>query len=135
MIATAQRRIRSSLNTARQATVGRGVTALWAALPPAGRIALGGVLASAAVAVALGIFIPLEIRQHLLVAESRGLRLQAAILAIVIPALFLYLVAVNPELVAPVTSTALGQLVLLPAAVVLEIAGIVLSWRVTRLEG
>jgi len=68
------------------------------------------------------------------VAESRGLRLQAAILAIVIPALFLYLVAVNPELVAPVTSTALGQLVLLPAAVVLEIAGIVLSWRVTRLQ-
>lgn len=69
------------------------------------------------------------------VAESRGLRMQAAILAIVIPALFLYLVAVNPELVAPVTSTALGQLVLLPLAVILEIAGIVLSWRVTRLEG
>jgi len=68
------------------------------------------------------------------VAESRGLRIQAAILAIVIPGLFLYLVVVNPELVAPVTSTALGQLVLLPAAVLLEIAGIVLSWRVTRLE-
>ena len=68
------------------------------------------------------------------VAESQGLRIQAAILAIVIPALFLYLVVVNPELVAPVTSTALGQFVLLPVAVVLELAGIVLSWRVTRLE-
>jgi Flp pilus assembly protein TadB len=68
------------------------------------------------------------------VAESRGLRIQAAILAIVIPALFLYLVAVNPELVAPVTSTALGQFVLLPAAVLLEITGIFLSWRVTRIE-
>lgn len=68
------------------------------------------------------------------VAESRGLRIQAAILAIVIPGLFVYLVVVNPELVAPVTSTALGQLVLLPLAVILEIAGIVLSWRVTRLE-
>ena len=68
------------------------------------------------------------------VAESRGLRIQAAILAIVIPALFLYLVVVNPELVAPVTSTPLGQLVLLPAAVVLEIVGILASWRVTRLE-
>ena len=42
--------------------------------------------------------------------------------------------AVNPELIAPVTSTALGQYVLLPAAVLLEVAGIVLSWRVTRLE-
>jgi Flp pilus assembly protein TadB len=68
------------------------------------------------------------------VAESRGLRIQAAILAIVIPAMFLYLVAVNPELVAPVTSTALGQFVLLPAAVLLEISGIFLSWRVTRIE-
>ena len=68
------------------------------------------------------------------VAESRGLRIQAAILAIVIPGLFVYLVLVNPELVAPVTSTALGQFVLLPLAVLLEITGIVLSWRVTRLE-
>jgi Flp pilus assembly protein TadB len=67
-------------------------------------------------------------------AESRGLRMQAAILAFVIPAMFLYLSAVNPELIAPVTSTALGQYVLLPAAVLLEITGIVLSWRVTRLE-
>jgi len=68
------------------------------------------------------------------VAESRGLRIQAAILAIVIPGLFVYLVLVNPELVAPVTSTALGQFVLLPAAVLLEITGIFLSWRVTRIE-
>jgi Flp pilus assembly protein TadB len=67
-------------------------------------------------------------------AESKGLRMQAGILAIVIPALFLYLSAVNPELIRPVSSTALGQYLLLPAAVVLEIVGIVLSWRVTRLE-
>lgn len=67
-------------------------------------------------------------------AESRGLRIQAAILAVVIPALFLYLSAVNPELIHPVSSTALGQYVLLPAAVLLEIAGILLSWRATRLE-
>ncbi len=67
-------------------------------------------------------------------AESRGLRLQAAILAVVIPGLFVYLTVANPELTAPVTSTALGQLVLLPAGVLLEVAGIVLSWRVTRLE-
>jgi Flp pilus assembly protein TadB len=67
-------------------------------------------------------------------AESRGLRLQAAILAVVIPGLFLYLSAVNPELVAPATATPLGQYVLLPAGALLEIAGIILSWRVTRLE-
>ena len=80
MIAAAQRGIRSGLTTVRQATVGRGAAALWATLPPAGRFALAGVLASAAVAVALGIFIPLEIRQHLLIAESRGL--EAAVAAL-----------------------------------------------------
>ncbi len=67
-------------------------------------------------------------------AESKGLRLQAAILAIVIPALFLYLTLVNGELIAPVMATPLGRYVLLPAAALLEVAGIVLSWRVTRLE-
>lgn len=68
------------------------------------------------------------------VAESRGLRLQAAILAVVIPAMFIYLSVANPELTAPVTSTALGQYVLLPLGIGLEVLGIVLSWRVTRLE-
>jgi Flp pilus assembly protein TadB len=67
-------------------------------------------------------------------AEAKGLRLQAAILAIVIPGLFLYLLAANHDLVAPVTDTALGRFVLLPAAAVLEVAGIALSLRVARLE-
>jgi Flp pilus assembly protein TadB len=68
-------------------------------------------------------------------AESRGLRIQALILAIVIPGLFFYLLLVNRELVAPVVDTTLGRFVLLPGAALLEVAGIVLSWRVTRLEG
>lgn len=67
-------------------------------------------------------------------AESRGLRLQATILAVVIPALFLYLLVANRELVGPVMETPLGRFVLLPAAAILEVTGIVLSWRVTRLE-
>jgi len=67
-------------------------------------------------------------------AESRGLRIQALILAIVIPALFFYLLLVNRELVAPVVDTALGRFVLLPAAALLEVIGIVASWRITRLE-
>jgi Flp pilus assembly protein TadB len=68
------------------------------------------------------------------IAESRGVRIQATILAVVIPAMFGYLSLVNPELIGPVFSTAFGQVVLLPAGVLLEVAGIVLSWRVTRLE-
>ncbi len=68
-------------------------------------------------------------------AESRGLRIQALILAIVIPALFLYLLLVNRELLGPVLDTPLGRLVLLPGAALLEVTGVVLSWRATRLEG
>ena len=68
------------------------------------------------------------------IAESKGLRLQATILAIVIPAMFLYLAIANGELIEPVLSTPLGRYVLLPAAAVLEITGIALSWRITRLE-
>jgi Flp pilus assembly protein TadB len=54
------------------------------------------------------------------VAESRGLRIQAWILAAVIPLLFGYMLLTSPELVAPVTDTTLGHFVLLPAAVMLE---------------
>lgn len=53
---------------------------LWRALPAAGRFALLGVLTSALVAVALGLFIPLEVRRHLLSANARGL--EAAVLAL-----------------------------------------------------
>jgi len=68
------------------------------------------------------------------VAESRGLRIQAYVLAAVIPLLFGYMLLTSPELVAPVTDTPLGQLVLLPAAVALEVAGLWLSLRVARLD-
>ena len=68
------------------------------------------------------------------IAESKGLRLQAAILAVVIPLMFVYLALANGQLIAPVFGTPLGRYVLLPAAALLEIGGIALSWRITRLE-
>jgi Flp pilus assembly protein TadB len=67
-------------------------------------------------------------------AEAKGLRLQAIVLAVAIPALFTYLAVVNPPLADPVLHSSLGSFVLLPVAVTLEVAGIVISWRVTRLE-
>lgn len=70
----------SSVGRVLPRSLARGIAALWAALPPAGRIALAGILASAVIAIALGIFIPLEIRRHLLIAESRGL--EAAVSAL-----------------------------------------------------
>lgn len=67
-------------------------------------------------------------------AESRGLRMQAAFLALIIPGLFVYLLLANHALVAPVFGTELGRFVVLPVAACLEAAGIYLSWRVTRQE-
>ena len=68
------------------------------------------------------------------IAESKGLRMQAAILAIVIPGMFIYLVLANGQLIAPVLTTPVGRYLLVPAAALLEITGIALSWRITRLE-
>lgn len=65
----------------------RGIHFAWGALPPAARVALLGVLASALVAVALGVYIPLEIRRHLLDAEGRGLQAAVAALQPALPRL------------------------------------------------
>lgn len=65
----------------------RGVQGIWGALPPPGRVALLGVLASAVVAIALGVYIPLEIRRHLLDAEGRGLEAAVAALQPSLPRL------------------------------------------------
>lgn len=80
MITSARRMLRSRLEAVRRIRLRPGIGALWEALPPAGRVALAGVLASAAVALALGLFIPVEIRRHLLLAEGRGL--EAAVAAL-----------------------------------------------------
>ena len=56
------------------------VTTTWRTLPPLGRVALAGVLASALAAVVLGVTITGEIKRQLLDAEGRGL--QAAVAAI-----------------------------------------------------
>ena len=65
----------------------RGIHSAWGALPPAARVALLGVLASALVAIALGVYIPLEIRRHLLDAEGRGLQSAVAALQPALPRL------------------------------------------------
>lgn len=87
MIASAQRTFAARLRTVRRVGVPRAVGALWDALPPGGRVAFAGVVASAAIAVALGLFINVEIRRHLLDAEARGLQAAVAALAPSLPVL------------------------------------------------
>lgn len=64
-------------------------------------------------------------------ARTAGVRLQSHLLAVIVPALALYLVATMPGLGATL-STTLGRTVLVPLAGVLEIAGIVVSRRIVR---
>lgn len=64
-------------------------------------------------------------------ARSAGIRFQIYLLAAVVPVLALYLVATMPGLAVTLGST-LGRTVLVPGAVVLEVAGIAVSRRLIR---
>lgn len=64
-------------------------------------------------------------------ARAAGLRQQQRLLAVTVPVLALYLSLTVPMLSATL-ATDLGRFVLIPAAICLEVAGIVLSGRVVR---
>jgi Flp pilus assembly protein TadB len=64
-------------------------------------------------------------------ARTAGLRVQIYLLAGIVPAIALYLVATMPGLGATL-STTLGRTVLIPVAIALEVAGVVVSRRVVR---
>jgi Flp pilus assembly protein TadB len=67
-------------------------------------------------------------------ARTTGQRLQVWLLALLVPAMFLYFRLVAPDLLSALDTTALGRYVLLPGAALLECLGLYLSVRVTRLR-
>lgn len=67
-------------------------------------------------------------------ARTTGQRLQVWLLALLVPAMFLYFRLVAPDLLGALDTTAVGRYVLLPGAVLLECLGLYLSVRVTRLR-
>jgi Flp pilus assembly protein TadB len=67
-------------------------------------------------------------------AKTSGLRVQIWMLAAIVPALFFYLRFLNPEFFSVLNDTLLGKFVLFPLAAFLEVFGIVLSFRVARVE-
>jgi Flp pilus assembly protein TadB len=72
--------------------------------------------------------------EHLLAeirARTSGLRAQIVLLALLVPALALYLAATLPGLAATL-STPLGLRVLVPVALLFEVAGIVASRRIVH---
>ena len=64
-------------------------------------------------------------------AKTRGLRIQIVVVALAIPAIYLYLRGTNPGSFT-VMDQPLGQYVLLPGAILLEVLGLLLWRRFTR---
>ncbi len=65
-------------------------------------------------------------------ARTSGQRLQVVLLAIIVPGMYLYLRILSPELLSALDETAVGRDLLVPAAAVLEILGLYLSFRISR---
>lgn len=86
----------------------------------------GAVLASVADRMAFDAQLLDEVR-----ARASGVRVQITILALLVPALALYLVVTMPGLAATLSSP-IGRSVLLPAAAAFELAGIIASRAIVR---
>jgi Flp pilus assembly protein TadB len=67
-------------------------------------------------------------------ARSSGQRAQVWLLAIIVPGMYLYLRLMTPQLLSVLDDTVLGQFILFPLAAALEVGGVLLSLRITRLE-
>lgn len=67
-------------------------------------------------------------------ARSSGQRAQIWLLAVIVPGLYLYLRLMSPQLLNVLDDTIVGRFVLFPLAALLEVAGIVFSFRIARFE-
>jgi Flp pilus assembly protein TadB len=67
-------------------------------------------------------------------AQTSGQRLQIWILALLVPAIYLYLRLASPYFLSLLDETWTGRLVLLPAAAALEVLGLWLCLRLSRVE-
>jgi tight adherence protein B len=67
-------------------------------------------------------------------ARASGQRVQIWLLALIVPGMYLYLRMLNPDFLSPLDDTALGRYLLVPAAALLEVLGLYLSYRLSRFE-
>jgi Flp pilus assembly protein TadB len=123
-----------SLAEVRAATAGRNLALVWDNLAvciahhiPAARAQ--GLLTELSSTVQFNVQVQQEVH-----ARTAGQRLQIWLLAAIVPGLFLYLRLVDRDVFAVLDDTATGRYLLLPAAVLLEVLGVVLSFRVARIE-
>jgi Flp pilus assembly protein TadB len=67
-------------------------------------------------------------------AQTSGQRVQIWVLALLVPAIYVYLRLASPYFLSVLDDTWTGRYVLLPAAAVLELLGIYLSFRLSRVR-
>lgn len=67
-------------------------------------------------------------------ARSSGQRAQIWLLAVIVPGMYLYLRVMSPQLLGVLDETMVGRYILFPVAAMLEVIGIVLSFRIARFE-
>ena len=126
--------LEQSIAEVRAATAGRNLALIWDNLAicignriPAGRAK--GLLIELAATVQFNVQVQEEVR-----ARTSGQRTQIWLLAAIVPGLFFYLRLINPDFFTVLDETAVGRFLLFPLAVCLEVLGIALSFRVSRVE-
>ncbi len=65
-------------------------------------------------------------------ARASGQRIQVWLLALIVPGMYLYLRLLSPDLLSVLDETLIGRYVLLPAAALLEVLGLYLSFKISR---
>jgi Flp pilus assembly protein TadB len=123
-----------SIAQVRTATAGRNLALIWdnLAICIANRIPAArakGLFVELSSTVQFNVQVQQEVR-----ARTSGQRAQIWLLALIVPGLFFYLRLIDPDLFTVLDATAVGRWVLLPVAVALEVLGIVLSFRLARVE-
>jgi Flp pilus assembly protein TadB len=123
-----------SIAEVRSAHAGRNLTLVWdnLAICIANRIPAArakGLFVELSSTVQFNVQVQQEVR-----ARTSGQRAQIWLLALIVPGLFLYLRILDSGLFAVLDATTLGRWVLMPAAVFLEVLGVMLSFRFARVE-
>lgn len=123
-----------SIREVRTAAAGRNMALIWdnLAICLANKIPTSrakGLFSELSSTVQFNVQVQQEIR-----AKTSGQRVQIWLLAAIVPGLYLYLRFINPDFFFVLDQTVIGRFVLFPAAIALEILGLVLSFRIAQVE-
>ena len=123
-----------SISEVRARTTGRNLGLIWdnLAICIANRIPASrakGLFMELSATVQFNVQVQQEVK-----ARTSGQRAQIWMLAAIVPGLFLYLRLLSPDFFTVLDSTNVGRFILLPGACLLEVTGLILSFRIARVD-